>query len=1126
MKELKRLFTGFLSALMVLSFILMPIPKINRAWAEEANKDCVENTENAGAGVYKAGCKLDDALTQTKMDTVYGSDDDKWTGYFQQAVFGMMSVVFLDNLFLKYLYAKDPTVYGNDCAENTAANYTIRGAQIAALAYIIGEVQANIKYKELSQNAVDLDFAAKDKTYMPSGDSPEVLEYKEKLAAGEDAGVDPRIQALKDNNAQEDAYDALIKILEAQAEAVKTKMRLTTTAEVALLAVEVMEWVSIAKCKGVCKETVLALKDEYDLYERRIDQSGMDLDNLKNSYIFELSKVKYPNECVQLKKILEQDKKSKDILYKNSEISGKENGIDVDKKDQKKNKKFMGIFASLAGIFQMNKIKDSKAANTSLYIAQQNEDEVNENKESQKYQNNTRQEGQTDSQDFNNVTNQITKCEDALKNQKPSEIDEEIEKKEGEIDAKNVEIDAKNVEMQANRAELASCIGPQAAACTAALDAEYAVLEGEKVKFEAEKEKLENEKELLNSDKNKAETQFAKSDWEMVKKGLGETHSAQFAFLFSRTSCCGLAGISTNEAQDVKQIIQNMDTSAENAGLEAVTKKINEIDSDMTKFITTYSSGQKVKSDAISGSFVHQGLTNDSAMSKRKDITKFNPLKKKSSFFNNAPKEGYTVEYIVPKIIENRLYDYSLRNFVNWESDNPILITEQINEITNNINKTSKAIEKQIEIDLHIPGPVLISETEKFQNFSKNVGTILSKFVPIQSAHAINARGAGMAIGGMAIGMLAKELGGPWAEVLNVGSKYLMLKAILNMLGVTELFLKPKSRALIWGALTLLSTAIIIFDNKALKGVEKNIAIVKAEKKRYKNSAVARTGLDSGSSRNSNAGAKLEKYDMTASRTKGMSVKACVVAKGDAFAPGNCPSIIPKQRVSLPEISNHISHHLTPDHLKGLSLTTDALYGAASGSDMGAESMSDSTLDKINNTRNALKNLAASLKSEYEKDENAKRARRGLKADSLNKTMANFKKSFSNTSGSSKSGFGGAAIGSSYKGHSKTASYSPRSKYKKKSGSSTGGSLKGSGKSRGGFDLDFGDDDSSSSSGLSKSKTKNKIKHSDKMRDYEIGMNDINARKEIPIWKILSNRYILSYPKLLEEDKAPKEKKK
>ena len=104
MKELKRLFSGFLSSLMVLSFILMPIPQTNRAWADDAtSEDCVEDTENAGSGIYKAGCKLDDAYTQTQMQTVYGSDDQKWQGYFQQAVFGMMSVVFLDNLFLKYL---------------------------------------------------------------------------------------------------------------------------------------------------------------------------------------------------------------------------------------------------------------------------------------------------------------------------------------------------------------------------------------------------------------------------------------------------------------------------------------------------------------------------------------------------------------------------------------------------------------------------------------------------------------------------------------------------------------------------------------------------------------------------------------------------------------------------------------------------------------------------------------------------------------------------------------------------------------------------------------------------------------------------------------------------------------
>ena len=57
-------------------------------------------------------------------------------------------------------------------------------------------------------------------------------------------------------------------------------------------------------------------------------------------------------------------------------------------------------------------------------------------------------------------------------------------------------------------------------------------------------------------------------------------------------------------------------------------------------------------------------------------------------------------------------------------------------------------------------------------------------------------------------------------------------------------------------------------------------------------------------------------------------------------------------------------------------------------------------------------------------------------------------------------------------------------------------------------------------------KDKNAVKHSEQMKDYEIGMNDINIKKEVPIWKILSNRYILSYPKLLEEDVETKKSDK
>lgn len=1143
MQEIKRVLTGFISSLMIISFILMPIPQTNRAWAaDSSNEDCVENPDAADNGLYKAGCKLDDAHTQAKMDTIYGSDNDKWTGYFQQAVFGMMSVVFLDNLFLKYLYAKDPKTYGNDCPENTAAKLTIRGAQLAALAYIIGEVQANIKYKEEAKAATDLNFAAKDKTYIPSEDSEEVKEYKEKLARGEDAGVDPRLQALKDNNAQEDAYDALIKVLEAQAEAIKTKIRLTTTAEIALLAVEAGELMSIMKCKGVCKESVQAIEDAYSNTTQMCDSASSDLSNLEKEYnLVSKTNVTYPQACKDLKQLLDEDKNRLVQFDNNSEANGKTNANNVDQEHEKKSGRFMGMFAGLAGIFKNKKIEDSEAAKSEIYTDQQSEDEKNENQEANENNQVTQEEGKDTAQRFSDVSQKIIECEKTLDDQNKETIKTEVDNKQIDIDNKQTEIDNKEMDIQKKEEKIQQtdsnqktqqglCNPSNESACKQAkelsielgvLKGEKAALEIEKKELEAEKKQLETEKELLDQDKTTIDN--AATNWGNIKKDLGNLYNQQFAYLFSRTQCCGHPGINTNEARDVQQIAKNLQSNWDAADLKNADgdlAKVQQIEQDMATIISTYSPGKHVDANAEGGSFVHQGLSEDSVMSKRKDITPFNPLKKKSSGIFNRNKDGFNIEFVLPILIENELYAFANKHYIDWNSHNPFLIQDQFKEVKQGIDGAIIKLKKHIHTTLNPAGPVQISFEDKIQTLQNGIRTILSKVTFISKAHAIDVSGAGMAIGGMALNMLASELGGPWAEVLNVGSKYLMLKGILNMLGMTELFLKPKSRSLTWAALLVLAAAIIVFDTKALEKVENHIAVVKAEKNRYLNSAAARTGLNADNKVNGNQSVKLEKYDPRASQTANMNVKACVVAKGNALAPGMCPSVIPKQRVSLPELSKRLSGRISADHLKNISMTTDALYGASNGSDMGAASLSDSKMDEINKTKNALKRLTASLRKEMEEDDKASAKRRGVKVN-LGGGAGSFKKVFgSSVGGPSGGALSSGTLGASYNpktGNSAFSSSAYKKNLKKKTGSSSSTAKGTTGGSD--LDLDFGDDDMSSANGGVVSSSASKKKHSQDLRDYEVGMNDINQRKEVPIWKIISNRYILSYPKILEEDK-------
>ena len=120
MKELKRLSTGLLSALMVLTLILAPIPQTGRAWAEE-QKDCVDDEDltSASGGVYKAGCKFKDgALKDVTLDSTDKYHESKIKSIVEQYIVGLFGLVLINGMRWNYLYKYDPLTYGMDCPQN------------------------------------------------------------------------------------------------------------------------------------------------------------------------------------------------------------------------------------------------------------------------------------------------------------------------------------------------------------------------------------------------------------------------------------------------------------------------------------------------------------------------------------------------------------------------------------------------------------------------------------------------------------------------------------------------------------------------------------------------------------------------------------------------------------------------------------------------------------------------------------------------------------------------------------------------------------------------------------------------------------------------------------------------
>jgi hypothetical protein len=407
----------------------------------------------------------------------------------------------------------------------------------------------------------------------------------------------------------------------------------------------------------------------------------------------------------------------------------------------------------------------------------------------------------------------------------------------------------------------------------------------------------------------------------------------------------------------------------------------------------------------------------------------------------------------------------------------------------------------------------LIGYTPKMKKFVNKFFDLFG----IPSAHAQG--GMAMMAGSMLLSTLGNQIDDPWVkQIFNLGSRLLMLQGLLGKLAKDHALISPQNRAITWALMAVMGEVAISFLAETLEKVRKNIEVVEMERTRYFNSAATRTSIRN-TERVGDATLKLKKYDYTASRTAGMKVKACAVPKGDGFAPAMCPAVIPKQAFSLPEISSGSRNHLNPDFLNGMSLLSDVSYGAATGSLDGAN-MSEGDLGKLETLQNALSQQNSKLRDKVDAHDSKIAAVKKFNSPSLQSVHASFKKEFG---GGGKNSSGTSPIASTSSG-----GYFGGNKEEKKE-ESTGTSKTTAGtagtaaialpKSKG-IDLDFGDDDAAAGGTVTDDAlgAATSDKSEEKLDDFVLNHDDINKRADIPIWKILSNRYILSYPKILEEE--------
>jgi hypothetical protein len=242
----ERLLTGFISSLMVMSFILMPIPRLSIATATENNveEECKDYAYQKG-DIYKPGCELDAALTTTSFDssTRYSEDGDKIAakipGMIEQYIVALTGVILINSLNWKRLHMYNPLAYGNDCPSNLIGKMGGSMALGAAsgLSNTIGDLVSNVKFQGIAKDAATHVARIKNNPIKADESTDEDQENKDAKAA---------------NNLQIESFNALIALMEGQNDAIQFKKKAAGLSALGFGLADGVEIANMIMMNGVC----------------------------------------------------------------------------------------------------------------------------------------------------------------------------------------------------------------------------------------------------------------------------------------------------------------------------------------------------------------------------------------------------------------------------------------------------------------------------------------------------------------------------------------------------------------------------------------------------------------------------------------------------------------------------------------------------------------------------------------------------------------------------------------------------------------------------------------------------------------------------------------------------------
>ena len=1034
--NLKRLTSGFISSVMMMSFILMPIPNVSVVYAE-TNEDgvvCPDEAAVKNGAIYVPGCEFNKALATTTMESDRDYNESGISKFISQYIVGMMGVILINSLRWKRLSKYNVEVYGNDCKQNFGPVVSMPTGMVSGLLYIIGDLQSNIQFQAAAKKAADeydmeltdlQAYTGKAKVHEGSGEVSDDATDEEKKA------IEDAVKAAQDgNNAQAKGYDALLAVLIGQKKALKTKRNMAGASAIGYALADAVELINMIAMHSTCvtQWSAKATKDAIATGEYAAAQAGVTAAGVPP--------LPTAVACAPAAGALAAHKGVSTAKEAKQLVLGQLYGAKKATDSAVAVKETTSILGKITGAFGG---KAGAAVGVVAGLGDKAKDDLDE------------------------VAAAIARA--------------------GKDSTDIAAISAFATPLGATDKAADVCVPTKA----------------------------------------------------LKDNSTGN----EVASLGTTVSCCGGPGVNTITYAYASGIVTalgatNLLAAAKAQALKAgkkklinlvVDKAISEVTGgfdELTKKVYEKVKGSVKKSQLPeSGSYWWQGVPAAPGLfSLRKDIKVLSLFGEGGSPVGSIPsymqtpemnkqqvKELETMKFFVRNSFESNVRDMT-RSLVNYDMDKPLATLKSIADNEKKIQRVMMDFDKYLDSDLiHMAREEQVNP--KSLAFQKVIDKIKSEFF-MPKAHA----GMTGSLIGMVASEVGKKIGGPWGEVLNVGGKIMALHSMLGKYAKRYALNRPVTRALTWTGMGLLSNWTRKITNNAIDKVDNNIKVIETEKQKFLDSGTTGSGFAGNRSGMGRDGLRNANYGENKQGKR--FIKACVVADGDSYLPSTCGAVTPIDKFRVKGLSRTGDINNNPMGFSN-GVMTATTFGAANDPDYAAN-MSDGDLAGIDSANAAMAKLVEKKRKLYDDIMDGSKAYKDAGGQSLQANIAKLRKVLFNDGVSGSGGLGGSG-GSS--------SSAPLASTKPTETLGTGNVVSGGGSGGGGsapvaaipsFDLDFGDEGGVAGAGSDAIGAAKSGKKTQKLGDFVMKHNDINKRKDISIFKILSNRYILSYPKVLEEE--------